>query len=77
MRAALVEVPAVVKLAPALVASETVLAMSVLPCKLTVPVPDVKVLLPVTLVAPFRLTAPLPVPKLPPPLCRKLPLAWA
>lgn len=46
------------------------------PPKVVAPVPTLKGLLLVTLVGPFRLTAPLPVPKLPMPLWLKLPLVW-
>jgi hypothetical protein len=47
----------------------------VAPWRLTVPVPVVKVLVPVIVVAPLRLTVPLPVENVPPPLWAKLPLA--
>lgn len=44
------------------------------PASVDKPLPTLKVLLPVTLVVPFRLTCPEPVPKVPVPVCRKLPL---
>ena len=47
-----------------------------IPPKEVAPVPTVKVLEPVTLVAPFRLILPVAVEKLPVPVCEKLPKVW-
>src|SRR6185503_19538687 len=64
-RAASTDVPGVVKVAPFLVAKEVLAAMSVAPCKVTVPVPEVKLLVPATVTLPFRVLAPVEVWKLP------------